>query len=58
MNGSRLLSSGGPVAPPSALSPQTNCEIRDDHHEDNPERDPSQMLHYIHTLSISPPTAR
>ena len=43
---------------PSPLAPQANCEIGNDHHEDNPEPHLSQMLHYVHGHSISPPTPR
>ena len=37
MNGSRLSVHAGPTSHPSPLAPQANCEIGNDHHEDNPE---------------------
>ena len=58
MNGSRLSVHAGPTSHPSPLAPQANCEIGNDHHEDNPEPHLSQMLHYVHGHSISPPTPR
>jgi len=48
-----LLVRAGPTARPSPLPPQANCEIGNDHHDDDPERNPPQMPHYVHRHSIS-----
>jgi len=48
-----LLVRAGPTARPSPLPPQANCEIGNDHHDDDPERNPPQMPHYVYRHSIS-----
>ena len=53
-----LLVRAGPTARPSPLPPQANCEIGNDHHDDNPKAHPSQMFQYVHGHSISPSAPR